>query len=286
MQKIVNLESTMAEALVRNATIVGTNKFLEIPLTLLQVDPEYQRTPGSKVAKIAREWSDEKCNPPMVSFRGGEFFVMDGQNTVLAAKMIGKDALVCRLYVGYTQEDEARIFAGQNDNKTSMSAYDKYKAEIVYNDPRALALRRICEKHGVQISNVRALRKPRYLNSTSRAMKLIANQGEERLDVVFSLIEDLGWDEQIGGYSGTVLSCLAAIVGKYGYKKPVVEAMKDGMGWTHEDNWGPTVTASVARLQHRECRGAITAMTAMLEDAILRAADKYGLEVKEKRRVA
>lgn len=86
-----------------------------IALKDMKIDTSYQRTPDEKrVRKIASGWDDMKANLIHVSHRPDGFYVMDGNHTRLAYQSIGGKELLCRVYEGLTQEDEARIFSELN----------------------------------------------------------------------------------------------------------------------------------------------------------------------------
>lgn len=108
---------------------------VKVPLKDMRIDMSYQRATTERVKKIAKEWDDMKANLIHVSLRSdGLFYVMDGNHTRLAAEMVGKENLPCRVYVGLTREDEARIFSELNtaSKKPSFAEILKSRAAAGY----------------------------------------------------------------------------------------------------------------------------------------------------------
>lgn len=108
---------------------------VRVPLKDMRIDLSYQRATNERVKKIAKEWDDMKANLIHVSLRSdGLYYVMDGNHTRLAAEMVGKESLPCRVYVGLTREDEARIFSELNtaSKKPSFAEILKSRAAAGY----------------------------------------------------------------------------------------------------------------------------------------------------------
>ena len=59
----------------------------------------------------------------------GLFYVVDGNHTRLAAEKVGKESLPCRVYVGLTSEDEARLFSELNTASKKPSFAEVLKAK-------------------------------------------------------------------------------------------------------------------------------------------------------------
>lgn len=114
----------------QNKSIVKVN------LKDMRIDPSYQRPAKERVEKIAKQWDDMKANLIHVSLRqDGLFYVMDGNHTRLAAEKVGKESLPCRVYVGLTRQDEARIFSELNtaSKKPSFAEILKARAAAGYD---------------------------------------------------------------------------------------------------------------------------------------------------------
>ena len=93
----------------------------------------YQRkTDTARVADIAANFDERIANEPKVSFRDGNYFVFDGQHTVMARikRNGGKHLpILCKVYYDLSAEDEAKLFAAQTGFSSNLRL-----TEICYTD--------------------------------------------------------------------------------------------------------------------------------------------------------
>lgn len=82
------------------------------------VDNDYQRTlRPNDVKKIVKDFNPNVVRKPRVSYRGGKYWVFNGQHTIAALKEMndGKDLMIdCEVYYGMTKRDEAELFGNQD----------------------------------------------------------------------------------------------------------------------------------------------------------------------------
>ena len=96
---------------------VINSAFLEIPA-------EYQRKLNiPNVEKMSAEFTELIANPPKVSYRDGHYFVFDGQHTIVTRRAMngGQDLpIICKVYEGLTEEEEAMLFSRQTGVSTPL----------------------------------------------------------------------------------------------------------------------------------------------------------------------
>jgi hypothetical protein len=130
----------------------GEPVYRRLPVSDLLVDPTYQRPLRPKeIARIAREYNPIAFGTLIVSVRNGQYFVMDGQQRLFAAKRMGWTHVPCEIHNGLTREHEAGAFADINANRGPMKAMRLWNAELVGSRPEALAIQEILKKHGLQV---------------------------------------------------------------------------------------------------------------------------------------
>lgn len=190
----------------RNAVRLGEKKFALIPVTEMFVDTTYQRLVQSKAPKIAKEWDDRKCKMLEISYREDidKYAIIDGQNRWTAAKMIGITHLHCQIYENLTIEEEARIFAEQNDNVTRIASADKFKSLLVMGNETCLLIKKLCDDFGISIRKTYgdALCKTRKnLNGLISAQRIVEQYGINCLRWIFTVIEKSGWDLTAKAYT-------------------------------------------------------------------------------------
>ena len=86
----------------------------------------YQRgVQHERVAKIADDFNEYIANEPKVSYRDGKFYMFDGQHTTEGRieRNGGEDLpILCKVYTGLTQEQEALLFAEQTGHSAPLTA--------------------------------------------------------------------------------------------------------------------------------------------------------------------
>ena len=127
---------------------VINSAFLEIPA-------EYQRKLNiPNVEKMSAEFTELIANPPKVSYRDGHYFVFDGQHTIVTRRAMngGQDLpIICKVYEGLTEEEEAMLFSRQTGVSTPLTAGAELRAALVGKDPESLAFAKATESTGLQL---------------------------------------------------------------------------------------------------------------------------------------
>ena len=151
----------------------------------LLVNPRAQRElrPGW-AAQIASDFDPDRFQPPLVSLRDGEHYVIDGQHRVEALRIMGWDdqSVQCWVYENKSEAEEADLFLWHN-NRKAVSAYDKFQIGVVAERADEQEINRIVLANGLKVSTsdsgiraVGALRKvyahgPKVLGRTLRIVR-------------------------------------------------------------------------------------------------------------------
>ena len=138
-------------------TMSGSNgSDAEIHKDDLKVDYTYQRDTisSSRIAKITQEWNWTKVGRLVVSKRAsGEYFVVDGQHRLLAAKQRSDVRMLpCIVYKFATFEEEALAFRDINCNRGPVSAYHQFRASLAGGDSMSRDIVKVVERNGYTIS--------------------------------------------------------------------------------------------------------------------------------------
>lgn len=115
---------------------------------------DYQRTlNANRVAKIVADFNERIANEPKVSERDGKYYVFDGQHTIAARKFIngGDLPILCKVYTGLTEQDEAFLFALQTGTSAKPTSGERMRAWLFGEDEEALDFKRATESAGIYL---------------------------------------------------------------------------------------------------------------------------------------
>ena len=105
----------------------------------LQVNADYQRKVNmNRVRDIVENFNENLVAQLQVSERNGQYFVFDGQHTLKALALKFNDPdypVVCRVYHGLTEGEEAKLYCELNICKKRIDAISMIKAQAFYGDP-------------------------------------------------------------------------------------------------------------------------------------------------------
>lgn len=160
------------------------SKNLSIPRELYQRD-ERKR----KIERIVADFDERVANEPKVSYRDGEYYVFDGQHTILAREQIeGENTpILCKVYKGLTAQEEARLFAMQTGASSKPTSGAILRAKVYSGDPDSIAFFNATEDTGIYI----ALTGDRYdghLTCINTAMYEFRRLGEQRYKEAMTII--------------------------------------------------------------------------------------------------
>lgn len=112
----------------------------QIDKNLLLINEDYQRTAtASKILEIASQWSWVGCGVIVVAKRDGNYWVVDGQHRVLAAKRRSDiKEMPCIVFDTENISDEASGFLATNTNRKPITSHAKHKAMVVSGDEVAI----------------------------------------------------------------------------------------------------------------------------------------------------
>ena len=130
--------------------MVINSKFLEVPRSYYQ-----RHLNANRVKRIAAEFDERIANAPKVSYRDGHYYVFDGQHTIAARKLLNNNSdlnIVCKVYSGLTEQQEALLFAQQTGVSAPLTAGAKMRAKIYGGDPEAIAFQSATQRAGFELS--------------------------------------------------------------------------------------------------------------------------------------
>lgn len=128
----------------------------QIPIKNLVSNQEYQRNLSKiHIRKMVADFDVYQVNFVKVSRRDELNFIMNGQHTVeTVAEASGsrETPVWCMVFHGLTYEDEARIFANQQQYVKGLSAYEIFSAKIEAGNDDQLLIRDLVSSYGLTLA--------------------------------------------------------------------------------------------------------------------------------------
>jgi hypothetical protein len=137
-----------------------------------------------------KEFNAHLLKPIRVSVRDGKFYVFDGQHRVNAMKILKETHIMCELHHGLTFEDEAWLFAHQNDNEVDVSPIWKFNALVKSGDADAVLMESILSNNKFHVAPGGGNNKIQSVNGLYEVYNLY---GAEIFNDVFYILRN-SWD--------------------------------------------------------------------------------------------
>lgn len=234
-----------------NVQTIGGKQFCTIPLSLLEVDEEYQRLLTinmSKVKDLAGHWDENKCDPILVSPHPetNTFAVIDGTHRFLVKGIYKEDMIVASIAIGLSEDpkerqvQEAELFSEQNTHVDHLTPANKHKAYVKRGIRKYCILDECIKGRKLLISPYELKNLPqaqqdallsdgyRILSGYSDAVAAAAlNNGKEILTNILDIIEKSGYNLAPNGYSSKVIRPVKAVLNMHGNDPRIVRAITE-----------------------------------------------------------
>lgn len=123
-----------------------------LPCKILHAKLKCQKTPKENdVRQLASTWEDKLCDPIHVSYRDGQYGIVEGQKRKLAKMMVDSEGIiVCHICRDMTEQDEYQLFSQLNNGKRTYGTNEDYEARSQF-DPKWMYVIECVEKAGFSI---------------------------------------------------------------------------------------------------------------------------------------
>lgn len=136
------------------------HKFDSVALGDMTVSERAQRAlKPARVEQILSALDLNAFGEPVLSFRDGRYYIIDGQHRTRAlSKFLGdgweKQQILCKVYEGMSEQDEAKLFR-QLNTVLGTTAYDKFKVGVTAGYEEETRIKAIVEAAGLHVSRGR-----------------------------------------------------------------------------------------------------------------------------------
>jgi hypothetical protein len=178
----------------------------------LEIDEVYQRPLGIFVNNIVDEFEPAMVGTLLVNQRGKKLYVIDGQHRLVALRRLGIQDVPCVVYNGLSRADEAKLFAKLQTERRRIRPTQRFQAEVVAKDPRALAIKKVLENTDVVMSDVGGrLMAPHEVSAVVALERVYDNHGASRLEEVLTVIR-LAFPDEKGALSNDMVLGVSSFI--------------------------------------------------------------------------
>lgn len=148
----------------------------------LMVDEEYQRGLSERslrmIRKIIMGWDWRKFKPPVVAQVDGEYHVIDGQHTAIAAATHGGLGEIPVMVIDASDiAARAASFVGHNRDRLAVTAAQVFYAGVAAGNEDAVNIAQTCERAGITILKMPPMGNPgakaKYAIGDTQAVKTV-----------------------------------------------------------------------------------------------------------------
>ncbi|WP_300534674.1 DUF6551 family protein [uncultured Mameliella sp.] len=164
-----------------------------LPIANLRIHPAYQRKISragmTRITRIIDGFTWSRFGALCVALdEDGEFWVVDGQHRMIAARALQLTAVPC-VISNATLQKQAGDFEGINTTRTGVASIDRFRARVVQGDEVAVKVHQMLEQLGIRTDVAAGCSlKPNETRATAKLEKLIRKAGE---GTVFTALETL-----------------------------------------------------------------------------------------------
>lgn len=208
----------------QQTTLTGMNADLQSTEELLSTGELYSGQPYQRpvldrdVDKLVREWDPRLLTPLVVSYREGQYNLVDGQHRICAMrkKNNGKDVTaLCRVYRGLTYEQEAELYYKLDRAKGHLRLSHATKALLESgSDTEIIEIKRLLEEAGFTWALDKPTGEPFEIEATRTVINAYRQLGGASFSRMLNLIART-WHGAPSSVKASMLSGMALFLKTY-----------------------------------------------------------------------
>lgn len=182
-----------------------------VPVAHTKVSPQAQRELRKAfVEHIAQNFDPDELGLPVVSWRDGFFWVIDGQHRIEAMKLMGWDdqQILCECFEGLTEAEEAERFLKRQD-RIAVVGLEKFKVALTAGREVECDIDRIARAHGLRIGTG----SPTSIGAVGTLIRVYRRGGPSCLSRTLLIIRDAYGG---AGFSAQVIDGIALVIQRFG----------------------------------------------------------------------
>lgn len=138
----------------------------------------YQRElKPSKVRKMTDYFVPDVMGFPLLSFRNGKYFCMDGQHRIEALKRMGYKEVWCQITTDLLYEEECRRFNMLNTGRTQLNANQIFHCRVEEKELTAIELVKMFKKYKYTYNKNTSVKDDNVIGAVSKFDKMLKKYG-------------------------------------------------------------------------------------------------------------
>lgn len=159
-----------------------------LPLSVLNIGKYQKDLNIERVKRIVEKFDIHRMRPIEVSYRDDEYWVFDGQHRANAYYLMGLTEIPAVIHKGLTYQDEAYLFARQQEDVGSVNTNHKWNALVEAKDPEAMEIIKLCKDWGFAI--LQHNNKGNNIKCVKTLQDLYRELGPEKLGTILMCIKN------------------------------------------------------------------------------------------------
>jgi hypothetical protein len=193
--------------------IISQPQFAYLPLGLLNIEKYQRPISPAKVNKIVKTFSEARLHPVDVSYRDGNYYVMDGQHRIAALKKLDIPQAPCMIRQGLTYQEEADLFVKLNSDRSKPTKLALFHADTEAQKVPALEINSLVESVGFTIAK-NGGSKSNTISAASRLEEIYKAVGPSGLRQVLLLVRK-AWNGRVESMDGRILMGVCEFYKRY-----------------------------------------------------------------------
>lgn len=150
----------------------------------------YQRNQlsASRIKEYANKFDWDIFGVPLVSYRDGQYWIVDGQHRVEVLKLLGIQTVLCQVLTGLNYEEEAMKFVSLNSEHKNLNASEKFHGKVEGRDNGAVEIYNIMTQNGLSYSKKCCKNGGQPVSAIACVEKIYKEKGASHLNRVLNIL--------------------------------------------------------------------------------------------------
>lgn len=186
-----------------------------LPLSVLEMGAYQKDLNIERVKRIVEEFDIHRMRPIEVSARAGKYWVFDGQHRANAYYLMGLTEIPAVIHEGLTYQDEAYLFARQQENVGAVNTNHKWNALREAKDPETMDIIKLCKDWGFAV--LQHNNRGNNIKCVKTIRDLYREFGPEKLGTILMCIKN-AWTYMDHSTDVAIIAGIAKLVRTYSDK--------------------------------------------------------------------